>query len=248
MWHISAVRGQVARALAFADSMNLDPLPRCGARRAVMTMALAEPGYGDAPDRYTTELARHFDTTTTDHQWLCLVEMRRLARGDTTGVRRTVARVRRIIRNRPAAELGGEICPRLLEAALEEGLPTAGAQPALDRLEKLMSGGIGHLAVTGNIANLFLARWFEARGDLPAALRAVRRRVHNYNWFHTMLIPAYLRDEGRLAALAGDTAGAIDAYQRFLRLRDRPDPGPMQEQVNGVRAHLAELVGERGRR
>jgi serine/threonine-protein kinase len=246
IWHISAVRGRVARAVAFADSMNRDPTPRCGARRVTLTMSLAESGYADASDRYITELARHFDTTTTDHPWLCLVEMRRLARGDTTGVRRTVGRLRRMIRDRPDAELGGEICPRLLEAAMEEARPASHARPALDGLETLMSGGIGHLAVTGNVANLLLARWFEARGDVPAALRAVRRRAHNYNWFHTMLIPAYLHDEGRLAALAGDTAGAIQAYQRYLRLRDRPDPGPPQDQVNQVRAHLAELVGEPG--
>ena len=63
-----------------------------------------------------------------------------------------------------------------------------------------------------------------------------------------MLLPAYLSAEGRLAAAVGDTAGAIEAYQRFLRLRDRPDPGHLREQVNQVRAHLAELVGERGGR
>jgi eukaryotic-like serine/threonine-protein kinase len=246
IWHISAVRGQVTRAVAFGDSMNLDPTPRCGARRAIMTMSLAEPGYGRASDRYITELARHFDTTTTDVQWLCLVEMRRVARGDTTGVRRTIARVRRMMRDRPARELGGEVCPRLLEAALEASSPKWVARPALDRLEQLMSGGIGHLAFTGNIANLLLARWFEARGDLPAALRAVRRRSQNYNWFHTMLLPAYLSAEGRLAAGVADTAGAIEAYQRFLRLRDRPDPGHQREQVNQVRAHLDEIVGAPG--
>jgi serine/threonine-protein kinase len=248
IWHISAVRGQVARAIAFADSMNLDPLPNCGARRVIMTMALAEPGYGEAADGYIGPyLARLFDTTTTDNQWLCLVELRRVARGDTTEARRTIARVRRMTRDRPARELGDEVCPRLLEAALEVPSPN-GARPALERLERLMSGGIGHLAITGNLASLLQARWFEAHGDQQAALRAVRRRVQNYNRLHTMLLPAYLRDEGRLAEATGDTAGAIQAYQRFLRLRDRPDPGPTQDQVNQVRAHLVELVGERGGR
>jgi len=57
-----------------------------------------------------------------------------------------------------------------------------------------------------------------------------------------------LREEGRLAALAGDTAGAIRAYQHYLTLRDQPDPGPMGEEVSRVRTHLAALVREQGLR
>jgi hypothetical protein len=151
-----------------------------------------------------------------------------------------------MFRDRPGGALGGEVCPRLVEAAIEASRTGAEESPALARLEQILSGGIGHLAFTGNIANLLLARWFEARGEVPAALSAVRRRPSNPAWWHTMLLPAYLRDEGRLAVQAGDTGGAMQAYQRYLRLRDRPDPGPMQDQVNQVRAHLAELVGEPG--
>ncbi|MGH7630325.1 MAG: protein kinase domain-containing protein [Gemmatimonadales bacterium] len=56
----------------------------------------------------------------------------------------------------------------------------AAAELALDRLERLMGEGIGHLARAGNVTNLLLARRFEARGDVTGALRAVRRRPQNY--------------------------------------------------------------------
>ena len=60
-----------------------------------------------------------------------------------------------------------------------------------------------------------------------------------------VLISSYLREEGRLAALAGDRAGAIRAFQRYLDLRPDPDP-ELKPQVDAVRAELARLVGEAG--
>jgi hypothetical protein len=60
-----------------------------------------------------------------------------------------------------------------------------------------------------------------------------------------MIEPAYLSAEGRLAVISGDTAGAIDAYTHFLTIRDRPDPGPIEEEVRRVRDHLARLQPSR---
>jgi hypothetical protein len=94
------------------------------------------------------------------------------------------------------------------------------------------------------LANLFLARRLSARGDLAGGLAAARRLGYHPNTGYAMLRPAYLYEEGRLAALTGNTAGAIRAYRHYLVLRDRPDPGPMREQMDRVKAHLAELVGE----
>jgi hypothetical protein len=56
-----------------------------------------------------------------------------------------------------------------------------------------------------------------------------------------------LRQEGRLAELAGDRRGAIEAYRRYLALRTNPDPS-IKPQVEQVRAELARLVGEEGTR
>jgi hypothetical protein len=53
-------------------------------------------------------------------------------------------------------------------------------------------------------------------------------------------LPAFLREEGRLAALAGDTAGAIRAYDEYLVMRTHPDP-PFQPQRDSVIAERAAL-------
>ena len=52
-----------------------------------------------------------------------------------------------------------------------------------------------------------------------------------------------LREEGRLADLAGDREAAIEAYRHYLALRTDPEPS-LQPQIEQVRAELARLVGE----
>jgi hypothetical protein len=88
------------------------------------------------------------------------------------------------------------------------------------------------------VGNLVAARLHEERGELAAALAAVRRR-----WWGQWVDPGYVvyhREEGRLAALAGDTAGAIRAYRRYLTLRGDAEP-PLQPRVRQVRTALAAL-------
>jgi hypothetical protein len=87
--------------------------------------------------------------------------------------------------------------------------------------------------------NLMAARLHEARGELEPALRAIRRRDWTEFW---PVLVTYHREEGRLAALAGDTAGAIRAYQRYLRIRDDVEPR-LRPEVERVRAELAALEG-----
>jgi hypothetical protein len=89
--------------------------------------------------------------------------------------------------------------------------------------------------------NLVVARLKEARGDLQGALAATRRRIYFYA--EPLFLSTYLREEGRLAALTGDRAGAIRAYQHYLALRSDPDPA-LKPEVTQVRAELAGLVGE----
>ena len=60
-----------------------------------------------------------------------------------------------------------------------------------------------------------------------------------------LYISTFLREEGRLLALSGDTTGAIRAYRHYLALR--PDPEPIaQAEVAQVAQELATLVGHRG--
>jgi len=52
-----------------------------------------------------------------------------------------------------------------------------------------------------------------------------------------------LREEGRLAALTGDRAGALVAYRHYLGLRSNPEPR-IKPEVEQVRRELAALVAE----
>jgi hypothetical protein len=134
------------------------------------------------------------------------------------------------------AEVPNESCVNTLDAwlAAETGRPDAARK--LERLDSLVRSDIN------SIANLVVARLRERNGNLPEALAAVRRRG---GWF--MLWPAnlstFLREEGRLAVLTGDTAGAIRAYQYFLALRHDPEPA-LRAERDSVRASLARLLGE----
>jgi hypothetical protein len=88
-------------------------------------------------------------------------------------------------------------------------------------------------------ANLILAGLWERAGDLPRALAAARRRPVGFGVVQPYL-SSHLREEGRLAALTGDTAGAVRAYSHYLALRPEPEPAvrPLVDQVRRVLAAL----------
>jgi hypothetical protein len=54
---------------------------------------------------------------------------------------------------------------------------------------------------------------------------------------------AIAREEGRIAALAGDREGAIRAYRKYLAIRVEPDPS-LKPEVEQVRRELARLERE----
>jgi serine/threonine-protein kinase len=93
-------------------------------------------------------------------------------------------------------------------------------------------------------ANLVLARLWEAQGDLPRALAALRRRGAYY-MEAPFFMTTFLREEGRLAALTGDTVSAIRAYRHYLGLRYDPEP-QLRPEVERVRQALARLEGRGG--
>jgi tetratricopeptide (TPR) repeat protein len=87
--------------------------------------------------------------------------------------------------------------------------------------------------------NLVAARLHEEAGDTAAALAAVRRRFIGIATFPEYV--RYRREEGRLAAQLGDTAGAIRAYRHYLTLRSNPEPR-LRAQADTVRRDLAALL------
>jgi hypothetical protein len=92
-----------------------------------------------------------------------------------------------------------------------------------------------------NFINLVSARLHERAGDAPGALAAVRRG----RWmFPPQYLSSFLREEGRLAALTGDTAGAVAAYRHYLTLRSNPEPSLIPA-ADSVRAELARFERNR---
>jgi lipoprotein NlpI len=89
--------------------------------------------------------------------------------------------------------------------------------------------------------NLALARAYEESGDEREALRVVRRGVW---YFPPRLLSTHLREEGRLAARLGDSAGAIRAWEHYLALRSNPEP-PLIAERDSIRAEVNRL--KRGR-
>jgi tetratricopeptide (TPR) repeat protein len=160
---------------------------------------------------------------------ICILELWRLYHGQTGSAAGAIARLR-------GAEVPDESCASTLDAWLAAETRRPDAARKLERLDSLARSSIN------GRANLVVARLHERNGDLPEALAAVRRRG---GWF--MMWPAYLstflREEGRLAALTGDTAGAIRAYQHYLALRRNPEPA-LKPEVDRIKSDLARLVGE----
>jgi Serine/threonine protein kinase len=134
-------------------------------------------------------------------------------------------------------------CAALLEASRAAALRLPQAWTALEEADDA-----ARAYETGQSlgANLVVARLAEAQGNLPLALRAVRRRANGYGLEPPWYLSTFLREEGRLAALTGDTAGAVRAYQHYLALRPHPEPEVIGE-VNRVRAELTRLMRKQSR-
>ena len=56
-----------------------------------------------------------------------------------------------------------------------------------------------------------------------------------------MALPTLQRTEGPLAAILGDTVGAVRAYRHYLALRADPEPS-LRAQADGIRHDLAALT------
>jgi serine/threonine-protein kinase len=195
---------------------------------------------------------------------LCVVTLWRLSRGELGGTAQAITRLRsHAPGDSPASLTTATVCAVLLEAKLAAASGAAGGADALDRLDTLMRSGPGGqrngppIAFTlspayvrsmvgispvgfEDFANLEVAHLRERQGDLSAALAAVRRRPYAYHL--TDYLAAHLREEGRLAAMTGDRAGAVRAYRHYLALRSDPEPA-LRPAVDTIRAELAKLVG-----
>jgi hypothetical protein len=178
----------------------------------------------------------------------CVVQQWRLAHGDSTATRAVIERLRGVSlargsRTDSVSPTGpNALCAAVLEAWLATIGKRSDAGRLQNRLDSLMLTGPEPFFEIGGdpfiiLPNLILARLRESVGDSRGALSAVRRRVYGLGpWF----LSTYLHEEGRLAALTGDTTEAIRAYQHYLSLRSDPEP-PLRPERDSVRAQMARL-------
>jgi hypothetical protein len=127
-----------------------------------------------------------------------------------------------------------------LAATLEAKLAVDRNDPAAPRLvdvaDSLWRGREGGVAWAGPV----MAQLYERQGRIDRALRAVRRRWLPLGEPESQGLAESFRQEGRLAALADDTLGAMRAYRNYLRLRVDPEPSKLP-QLDSVRAELGAL-------
>ena len=196
--------------------------------------------YSDTPPAAGSPQAHYEDVCTMAHL--------RMARGDFASAEAAADRLM-------AARIPGlsgadsasyanyaKLCAALLDAARASGL---GSPDALDRLveaDSLARDFIFEICCGVSVpeANLLLARLWEKEGDLPRALEAVRRRSGGF-LIGPQFMTTFLREEGRLAALSGDTVSAIRAYRHYLGLRHNPEPA-VRPEVERVRRQLGVLT------
>jgi hypothetical protein len=136
------------------------------------------------------------------------------------------------------------ICGAALDAldASARGLPDT--RMRLERLDSLARTYIFNFEPVENV-NLILARLWEAQNEPRRALAAARRRAGGFGLYPGFL-STFLREEGRLAAQVGDTAGAIRALELYLGRHIDPEPA-VEAQDRRIRQELARLTGQRRR-
>ena len=248
-------RGRPSEVVRRADS------PARGLRAELRDQVLNALYWGAdtvAGRRAAHELARWADAPTVKgldarYQYfdVCTVGQWRAAHGDVLAANRAVTRLRAAtvpgLEPDSMARFGRvmSLCAQLLDAARAtyEGLPDARARLAL--ADSLARASVWEVCCSDPVmgANLIIAGLWERQGDVPHALRAVRRGSARF-----LLNPNYLstfaREEGRLAAIVGDTAGAVRAYRHYLGLRFDPEPS-IRAEVDRVRRELDALSRKR---
>ena len=160
----------------------------------------------------------------------CALAHWRIATGDLAGAEKLLA-----VPESSAVE-SIPLCRVAAQAQLAAARRRPSATAALERLDALLSAGSDMKEFFPTVAAVIASRLYEARGDPEHALNLARRRTFWWNW----LLSTPLRDEGHLAALTGDTAGAIRAYRQYLALRSDPE-SELEPRVARVRALVRTL-------
>ena len=174
---------------------------------------------------------------------LCAVSLWRLASGEVDLVAATLDRLRAAVRGADAqrATMYLPVCAAIVEARAA----ALTGKPEADRLRASLDSVLRSGPVTNPYIRLAgwitLAELEEQRGDLHAALTALRQRPYQPSVFGVTGLSELLLREARLAARTGDRAGATRSFDHFLRLRADAEPQFQPENAR-VRAELERLA------
>jgi DNA-binding SARP family transcriptional activator len=168
-------------------------------------------------------------------EYVCVVQQWRVAHGDLAGTPAAIAKLRVPDPSAPGwLIMQNAACSAALEAALAVSRGRQETGFLLQRLDSMVQAIPGWKWSFPR--HRMVAHLWETQGEWGRALAAIRRRPHGA----VRYLAADLREEARLATLAGDTAGAVHAYRHYLALRLDPEPA-LRPQVEAVRAVLARL-------
>lgn len=169
-----------------------------------------------APPRESGALARYYTN-------LCVVGLSHFVNNRASQVAVVAERLRAGAAARDSAAIHGAdptLCLAMLDAIVATSRATPDARTVVVRLDALLAAAPYVFGI--DFGNLVVARLHEAQGNNALALRAVRRRPYDWDT-GPLYLTTHLREEGRLAALTGDSSGAMQAYERFLALREGAD-------------------------
>lgn len=239
-------RGRPSQALALTEEMAaVESSPRQHLRERMRDALFWDgdvPAGADAARQLERAVAAPMPTERPERLAytadLCMLELWKVMRGDTGSVRASVGRLRdeRLSADIP---MGGG-CATMLEAIHVAPRRSAEAARVLARFESLLASGPG--GMVQEVGNLIIARLHEARGDIDGARAALRRR--EYFLSRTVFLSTYLREQARLAELAGDRAEAAAAYRHYLAVRSDPEP-LMRRDVEWARDGLKRVAADR---
>jgi DNA-binding SARP family transcriptional activator/TolB-like protein len=169
------------------------------------------------------------------YEYVCVVGQWHAAHHSFASMARTIARLRTADATAPSWLVEeNATCGAALEAAWAASQSRSNAALLLERVDSMVQTGPAWRWSFPR--HRFLARLWEERGDSRRALAAVRRRPRP----QVRYLASDLVEEGRFAALSGDTAGAVRAYRHYLALRLDPEPD-IRSEVLAVESQLARL-------
>lgn len=174
-----------------------------------------------------------------------VMEPWRIANGDTTQTHRSIERLRSLMRNAPNDALNAEIEIAFIEMLHADAVGSPSLRQAVSRLDSLLLLDDVGSASTSRLAQqtIFGARVWQKLGDLPRAL-AMSGRYAIWSSESVPYLALQLREQGRIAALAGDENRAARAYQHYLSMRANAEPS-VAPQIDSVRRELAKATGSR---